>query len=635
MKNRIQSLLLILSTILVGCSANVDKHIAIPTVRQVQSNPSTESMVYYGLGDAALQLGDYQNALLLLQRAEQFDQNSITIKQDVLETYWSISRTQNTESTEMNQYGEALISKGMYNEQILGIMADAFVMQKKPKKAIDVVEYLVKYKPTGMNYFRLFILNAKYLNKIKNKLLEEAYTRAGDNEYLLLAVGDFYTQLDPVKAELIFNQAYDTFKDDLSFKAMSNFYIRQNQRTKLINTLKKDVKSLNQTQLQVYIELLFQTEQWKEITGNADYLLTEGKGPVLRYLFAAAQHEKDIELMLKVFQQIRVQSDLSKDDVSLFALAIGDTYLQKDDFINAAQYFAQLTNYRTLLGYITNKTTEGIPEDKKKVLLTTLELLNGYGYPKEKQAYVIAETQFLLSNSQAALVSVKTIPDAYFKEHDMLPEAAQLYLAAGDDSLKALRLLNLRKVKIPSTNTLMGQFYMFSQKDSTAERYFDNEFKENPTPDTLFFRYAATLADRHNKKGEEEILLEKAVTLYPSNTEFLNWYGYFLILQNKELDKAEQLIRKAVEIDSTNGYYWDSLAWLFYLKGSYQEALDAMKIPIQQGTKNSVISYHLGEITYKLNHLKEAKTYFKQSVSVNDDKKAVQSSMKALETYQW
>ncbi len=638
MLNRIRLisiLLLVFGSVLVGCSNNACKQINLPVMSKLPNNPSLESVVYYGLGDAALQNQDFQNALPLLQLAEKFDPNSILIKQDMVETYWSIARSQNSAPTDMLKYGEDIISKGQYNEQILGIMADAYVLQKEPRKAIDVIAYLVKHKPSGMNYFRLFILNAKYLNKIKKDLLDGALQRAGDNEYLLLAIGDVYSQLDPMRAEAVFNKAYITFKDDLSFKALSNYYIRQNQKTKLINTLRKNIKSLNENQLQMYIELLYQTNQWKEIIANKDHLLAEGNSMVLRYLFAASQQEKDIDLMILAFDKIKIEADITADDKGSLALTIGDAYLQKNDSILAAQYFAQVSNYRILLGYVANKILIGNSLDSKSSLLTTLELLNSYGYSKELQAFMIANTQYLLDDSNAAINSIQTIPDSYFSENNMIPEAAQIYLAAGNDSLKALQLLDLRKEKTPSTNTLMGQFYMFAQKDSIAERYFDKEYVSNPTPDSLFFRYAATLADRHKRLNEEEELLDKAITLYPNNTEFLNWYGYFLVMQNKELEKAEKLIRKAVEIDSTNGFFWDSLAWLLYMKGSYQEAMEAMKIPIQSRTKNSVISYHLGEITYKLNQLKDAKAHFKQAITVNDDQQAVKNSQKALANYTW
>jgi len=614
---------------------NNAKRIPIPPMQKMKPNPSIESAVYYGLGDAALQAGDYPNGLALLQMANKADPSSIVIEQDIIEALWGTARSQNQDPIDMLKYGEDLITRGKFNEQILGYMADGYVLVKKTDKAIAIVKYLIKNNPSGMNYFRLFIMEAKYNNKIKTDLLEQALKRAGDNEYLLLAIADVYTQLDPSKAEMIFSQTYDTFKDDLSFKAMSNFYTRRDQKTKLINELKKDVKSLNTTQLQVYIELLYQTGQYGEIISIADYLIDEGNGMVLRYLFASAQKEKDFDLMTRVFHRIRVESDLSANDIGLYALAIGDTYLQKGDYTNAAQYFAQISDYRALLGYIGNKTISGLTPEVKSNLLTSLNLLTGYGYAKELQDYIVANTQFLLDDKQSAFETIHRVPDQYFAAHDMLPEAAQIYLAAGDDSLKALQLLNMRKVKSPTTNTLMGQFYMFEQKDSIAEGYFNREFVVNPSPDTLFFRYAATLADRHDKKLKEEALLDKAITIYPDNTEFLNWYGYLLVMQNKDLDKAEKLIRRAVEIDSTNGYYWDSLAWLYYLKGSYPEALEAMNIPMQQGTKNSVISYHLGEIFYKLNRLKDSKEYFKQCIDVNDDKQAVLNSRKALDTYHW
>ena len=43
--------------------------------------------------------------------------------------------------------------------------------------------------------------------------------------------------------------------------------------------------------------------------------------------------------------------------------------------------------------------------------------------------------------------------------------------------------------------------------------------------------------------------------------------------KNVHLDEAEEMIKKALEIDPDNGAYLDSLGWVKFRKGKFEEAL--------------------------------------------------------------
>ena len=85
--------------------------------------------------------------------------------------------------------------------------------------------------------------------------------------------------------------------------------------------------------------------------------------------------------------------------------------------------------------------------------------------------------------------------------------------------------------------------------------------------------YSRALA--YEKKGELENMssdFEKMISSNPYNSIALNAYGYSLLLQNKKLSYAEDLIRRAINIDPGNAAILDSLAWALYLDGSYKDA---------------------------------------------------------------
>jgi Flp pilus assembly protein TadD len=92
-------------------------------------------------------------------------------------------------------------------------------------------------------------------------------------------------------------------------------------------------------------------------------------------------------------------------------------------------------------------------------------------------------------------------------------------------------------------------------------------------PDNVRTLYARAIA--YEEKGNILNMskdFEKMIELNPYDSIALNAYGYSLSINNEQLDKAETLIRRAIDIDPGNPAIIDSLAWILYLKGSYETA---------------------------------------------------------------
>ena len=109
--------------------------------------------------------------------------------------------------------------------------------------------------------------------------------------------------------------------------------------------------------------------------------------------------------------------------------------------------------------------------------------------------------------------------------------------------------------------------------------------------------------------------------------------GLAFIESNIDLDFAETLIKKALEISPDDENFWDSKAWYYYKKRNFKMALESMKFPQEKGIKSSVVSYHLGEIYINLKNKKEAKKFFTKALELNNDSQAVNLSKQALEKY--
>ena len=92
--------------------------------------------------------------------------------------------------------------------------------------------------------------------------------------------------------------------------------------------------------------------------------------------------------------------------------------------------------------------------------------------------------------------------------------------------------------------------------------------------------------------------------------------------QNTHLDEAESYIKKALAADPENGAYLDSLGWVDYRRGKYEQALAELLSAVQalKGEDPTVYS-HIGDTYEKLNQIPQALEYWQKSLALDQSDK--------------
>ena len=125
------------------------------------------------------------------------------------------------------------------------------------------------------------------------------------------------------------------------------------------------------------------------------------------------------------------------------------------------------------------------------------------------------------------------------------------------------------------------------------------------------------------KVDEATAILEALLKKEPDNPTYNNDLGYIWADNNKNMDKCEQLVRKALEEDrklrlkakekaggeepDDNASYLDSLGWVLYRKKQYQDALKPLQEASRmEGGMNIEIYDHLADVLMALGRKEEA-----------------------------
>ena len=120
----------------------------------------------------------------------------------------------------------------------------------------------------------------------------------------------------------------------------------------------------------------------------------------------------------------------------------------------------------------------------------------------------------------------------------------------------------------------------------------------------------------HAKKMDVEAYAayDSALVYKPDNIGALNNYAYYLSVERKDLDKAEEMSYKTVKAEPTNNTYLDTYAWILFEKGKYVEARIYIDQALQNGgDKSSVVVEHCGDIYWMNSEPEKALEYWKQA----------------------
>jgi tetratricopeptide (TPR) repeat protein len=138
-------------------------------------------------------------------------------------------------------------------------------------------------------------------------------------------------------------------------------------------------------------------------------------------------------------------------------------------------------------------------------------------------------------------------------------------------------------------------------------------------------------AAHDHAKSEEQLKLILAAD--PDDATANNDLGYQWADQNKDLDEAERMIRKALELDhkqrttgdalvldgdQDNASYVDSLGWVLFRKGKLADARRELEraVSLQDGSESPEVWDHLGDVYFRSEMPAKAAETWRKAVSL-------------------
>lgn len=160
-----------------------------------------------------------------------------------------------------------------------------------------------------------------------------------------------------------------------------------------------------------------------------------------------------------------------------------------------------------------------------------------------------------------------------------------------------------------------------------AEELMRLTIEEDPKNDRLLFNYAILLSDM-GRDADSQRVIEEVLVLNPKHSDALNFLAYGLADRNQQLPRALELIQRALEERPDDGYYLDTLGWIYYKLGRFSEAEETLRRAAAVVTEDIVIQEHFGDSLVKVEKYDQAAEVYRNALERGrdqDDKEEVEA----------
>ncbi len=219
---------------------------------------------------------------------------------------------------------------------------------------------------------------------------------------------------------------------------------------------------------------------------------------------------------------------------------------------------------------------------------------------------------------------------------------AELLLGPVKDAGRAVKLLTEARSRFADAPEIIYYLALAQREAKHAqqavatfeEALHQAELEDNEIVNARFyFNYGAT-AEQAGLYEKAADLFRKSIALDPANAaEAYNYLGYMWAEHNLHLDEADDMIKHALKIEPNNGAYLDSLGWLEFRQGKFEQALaDLLRAAKNMAQDDPVVFEHIGDTYLKLTRVPQALEAWQKAIALDPQNKKLAEKIESTKT---
>lgn len=517
--------------------------------------------------------------------------NRIQIEQLYVEACTQMMRGDYT--TSLEQFEEVL-SKDPENHAAMFNIAKILMEQRKYDEAIRYSKSAIGLESGNYWYYHL---------------LQQTYEMKGD-----------YANAVTLQEEIV-DRFPRKFQDRLK---LVELYLRNNQLEKAMTQLESIEEQAGpnpETLLRKY-QILSQSRKYEEALAVTDELIRINPAET-RY------HQLKIETLQKMNRAeeaiAAMEELLDQDPGNAFALlSLAEYYKSVDELDKSDKYLYQAFRNPSIdpefkMNLISGLLQYVAAEPEILPRIKTLAKLFNETHPGSAKAYAIEGKLMSLENK------VDSANVLYRKSLELEPSNTDVWLDLLETSLDEPHFERLYKDSGDALEYFPNQerflfFYGISGSYLGKLRPAANALEkikrmgiEDRDMMTQVYSELGKIYHQQEKYEDSDYNYEEALKLTPNDPYILNNYAYYLALRNDKLDRAKEMIEKALERNPDQTSYQDTYGWILFQQGAYGDAANWLG-KAAQNSSSPVILEHYGDALFKLGKKDEAISQWKKAI---------------------
>ena len=134
----------------------------------------------------------------------------------------------------------------------------------------------------------------------------------------------------------------------------------------------------------------------------------------------------------------------------------------------------------------------------------------------------------------------------------------------------------------------------------------------------LFYARGIAL-ERAKQWPRAEADFRRALELEPDQPDVLNYLAYSWVDQGVNFEPAREMLDRAVSLRPNSGHIVDSLGWVLYRTGKFQEAVPVLERAVELQPEDPVLLDHLGDAYWRVGRVLEASFQWRRALGNKPD----------------
>jgi tetratricopeptide (TPR) repeat protein len=179
----------------------------------------------------------------------------------------------------------------------------------------------------------------------------------------------------------------------------------------------------------------------------------------------------------------------------------------------------------------------------------------------------------------------------------------------------------------PTWHIIIGTIQETMEDRDAAIAAYTKALAMDPDNALIHFR----LGGLYEEKGDYDAAVEHlqaCLALDPRNAKACNYLGYMLAEQGANLDEAKTLIERALDIEPKNGYYLDSLGWVYYQEKEMEKAIEFLQLAVRHlDHDDAVVRDHLGDAHFAAGGIEQAIIQWRKALRLDPDNETIKEKL--------